>query len=105
MLGDPPHWTAVTALDWIILVLALLAAFQGARRGFLVGVLSLAGFLGGAFLGARLAPRLLAEGSASPWAPALALGGAVLLGLSFAVLLEALGGRLRGSLRVGGLGA
>jgi hypothetical protein len=95
----------VTGLDWIIAISAFVAALVGARRGFLVGILTLAGFLGGALLGARLAPGLLDAGSASPWAPALALGGAVFGGLTLAVLLEALGRRLRGTLRVPALGA
>jgi uncharacterized membrane protein required for colicin V production len=103
--GAARHWVPVTTLDWIIVACAFLAAWQGARRGFLVGALSLAGFLGGAMLGARLAPRLLEEGSASPWAPALALGGAVFGGLTCALLLEALGRRLRGTLRLPALGA
>jgi S1-C subfamily serine protease len=43
-----------------------------------VGVLSLAGLIAGALLGARLAPTLLGE-SAGRWAPLVALGGAMTL--------------------------
>lgn len=43
----------------VALVLAVVAfAVSGYRRGFVVGVLSLVGFLGGAALGARFAPEL-----------------------------------------------
>jgi S1-C subfamily serine protease len=48
--------------DWldIILVLAVVAfAFSGYRQGFLVGVLAFVGFLGGAILGATIAPGLI----------------------------------------------
>ena len=49
-------------------------------QGFIVGALSLVGFLAGAFAGARLAPLLLSDGSASPYAPLFGLVGALLLG-------------------------
>ena len=40
-----------------------------------MGVLSLAGFALGAFLGTRLGPLLLAEGAHSPYAPLFGLAG------------------------------
>jgi len=48
-------------LDLVLLAAAVLFAISGYRRGFLVGVLSLVGFLGGAALGARYAPHLAAR--------------------------------------------
>jgi S1-C subfamily serine protease len=48
--------------DWldVFLVLSVVAfAFSGYRQGFLVGVLSFVGFLGGAVLGAKIAPSLI----------------------------------------------
>ena len=68
---------AMTTLDWLIVVFAALGAISGAMRGFVAGALSLAGFVGGAFAGARLAPLLLSGGSASPYAPLFALIGAL----------------------------
>jgi S1-C subfamily serine protease len=44
-----------TALDLVLVVLVGLFAVSGWRRGFLVGVLSLVGLLGGGLLGAELA--------------------------------------------------
>jgi len=94
----------VTGLDWIIVAFAAILAAFGFRRGFIVGVLSFGGFAVGAFLGTRLAPLLLAKGSASPYAPALGLIGALLAGAILASGLEGLGFRVRRALVVPGLG-
>jgi hypothetical protein len=85
----------VTTLDWIIVAFAALLAGFGFRRGFIVGALSFAGFAIGAFLGTRLGPLLLPRGSASPYAPAFGLVGALLAGAILATGLEGLGFRLR----------
>ena len=45
-------------LDLVLLGAALLFAVSGYRQGFVVGVLSFVGFLGGGVLGARLAPSI-----------------------------------------------
>jgi S1-C subfamily serine protease len=94
----------VTGLDWIIVAFAAILAAFGFRRGFIVGVLSFAGFALGAFLGTRLAPLLLAQGSASPYAPAFGLFGALLAGVILASGAEGLGFMVRRSLIVPGLG-
>ena len=57
--------------------------------------MSLAGFALGAFLGTRLAPLVLNQGSRSQYAPLLGLGGALLVGAVFANVLELLGSRAR----------
>jgi hypothetical protein len=93
----------VTTIDWIIVAGTVVFATMGFRQGFLLGALSLAGFAGGAVAGARIAPHLLHEGSESPYAPVLALAGAVLGGGLLAGGLEALGARLRSGLRLPGL--
>jgi S1-C subfamily serine protease len=93
----------VTPLDWIIVVFVIVMALWGFLQGLIVGVLSLAGFAGGAIVGARLAPLLLSEGSKSPYAPLFALLGAILVGGLLAMGLESLGFKLRGLL-VGPLG-
>ena len=85
----------VTGVDWIIVALCAGLALLGYRQGLIVGALTLAGFAGGAVLGARLAPPLLTEGSGSPYAPVTALVGAVLLGGIFAVALESVARALR----------
>jgi S1-C subfamily serine protease len=67
-------------------------------------VLSVGGFLLGAFLGTRLAPLLLPQGSASPYVPAFGLIGALLAGGILATGLEGVGWRLRRAVHVPGLG-
>jgi S1-C subfamily serine protease len=94
----------MTTLDWLIVSFAALLAGLGFRRGFIVGALSFAGFALGAFLGTRLGPLLLGRGSASPYAPAFGLIGALLAGAILATGLEGLGFRLRRTLIVPGAG-
>jgi len=86
---------SVTGLDWLILVFVLAMGFWGYQQGLLVGALSLAGFALGAFAGSRLGPALLPDGSESPYAPALALAGAFLIGGIAAVSLEGVAHALR----------
>jgi S1-C subfamily serine protease len=88
----------VTGLDWIIVAFAAILAAFGFRRGFIVGVLSFVGFAVGAFLGTRIAPLLLSQGSASPYAPAFGLVGALLAGAILATGMEGLGFRVRRAL-------
>ncbi len=103
----------MTGLDWLILAFAALLALFGFRQGFIVGVLSFGGFALGAFVGTRLGPLLLPQGSASPYAPAFGLFGALLAGAILASGLEGVGWRLRrgtllipgGTLIDGALGA
>jgi S1-C subfamily serine protease len=58
------------ALDLILVVLIVLSAFSGYRQGFVVGVLSFIGLIGGAVVGAQLAP-LVAKHFAGTVAPFL----------------------------------
>jgi Trypsin-like peptidase domain/Colicin V production protein len=85
----------VTPLDWFIVAFTALMALWGYAQGLIVGALSLAGFAGGALVGSRVGPLLLAEGSSSPYAPLAALIGALVFGGILAAGLELLGFRLR----------
>jgi hypothetical protein len=87
---------ALTTLDWIIIAFTLAMAFWGYGQGLIVGALSLAGFAAGAFVGSRLGPLLLEDGSHSPYAPLFALLGALMVGGVLASGLEVLGFHLRG---------
>jgi S1-C subfamily serine protease len=78
----------MTGLDWVIVAFALAMALWGYQQGLIVGVLTLGGFAIGAFLGSRTGPALLSDGSHSPYAPATALAGALLIGGIVAVSLE-----------------
>lgn len=49
----------LNAVDWVVIVLAIVVAYTGWMHGFVVGVLSFVGFVGGAALGLLLVPQLL----------------------------------------------
>ncbi|HMJ94871.1 MAG TPA: MarP family serine protease [Thermoleophilaceae bacterium] len=85
----------MTTLDWIIVAFTILMAVWGYGQGLIAGALSLVGFAAGAFIGSRLGPLLLTDGSHSPYAPLSALLGAVLIGGLFASGFELLGFHLR----------
>jgi S1-C subfamily serine protease len=85
----------VASADWVVLGVVVLFGLYGFSRGLVRGALSLAGFALGAYIGARVAPALLSEGS--PYGPIVALSGAILGG----VLLQSLAGLLGGTLRAG----
>ncbi len=85
----------MTPVDWVALGLVLLAALGGAVQGFVWSGLSLAGLLAGAFLGGRLVPVLLTNGSSSQYAPLVALVGAVAFAVAFEVMGSTIGGVIR----------
>jgi S1-C subfamily serine protease len=85
----------VTGLDWVVVAFAALLAVRGAQEGFIAGALALTGVVAGAVIGGRLANALLQSGSHSPYAPVLAIGGALLL----VVLFQSLGRRIGLTLR------
>jgi S1-C subfamily serine protease len=94
----------MTKVDWIIVAFAGALAMFGFRQGFIVGALSFVGFAAGAFLGTRVGPLLLPKGSASPYAPAFGLVGALLGGAILASGLEGLGFMLRRTIVLPGVG-
>jgi uncharacterized membrane protein required for colicin V production len=85
----------VTLVDLVIVVLVLLMALQGFARGFLVGAMSLVGFIGGAFIGSRIGPLLLSRGAHSPYSALFSLGGAVILGGILGAVFEGVARRVR----------
>jgi S1-C subfamily serine protease len=85
----------MTAVDWIIVAFVLLMAVWGYLQGLIVSALSLGGFALGAFIGSRVGPLLLAEGSSSPYAPLVSLVTALMVGGLAAVLFEAMGEGIR----------
>jgi len=91
---------SVTTVDWIAIVVIVLAAFAGLRRGLVTSVLSLAGLVGGAILGARVAPHLLSGGASSPYTPLAGLAGAA-VGATLLEMVGTLAGSfVRGSFRL-----
>ena len=85
----------MNAIDWGIVIFAVAMIPLGWRQGLIVGGLTLLGFAAGAFVGSRLGPLVLSEGSESPYAPLMALAGGLLIGGIFAVLLEGVGMAIR----------
>jgi S1-C subfamily serine protease len=88
----------MTVLDWGIVAFALALGAWGYRQGLIVGLLTLFGFGAGAFVGSRVGPLLLNEGSKSPYAPLFAALGALLAGALVAVSMESLALGLRARL-------
>jgi len=87
--------STVTAIDVGIIAFCMLLAAVGWRQGFLVGVLSLAGFAAGALLGTRLGTAIVSGGAKSPYAPLFGLVGAVMIGGLLAIAFEGVGHALR----------
>jgi S1-C subfamily serine protease len=85
----------VTVLDWAIVAFTLALGLWGYRQGLIVGALTLGGFALGGFLGSRLGPLVLSQGSDSPYAPLFGAVGALLVGALAAVALEGLALALR----------
>src|SRR5437899_3589479 len=77
--GRPGTVPLVTRLDWIALGVVAISALAGLRRGLVVGLLSMGGFVAGAFVGGRIARHVLAGGTSSPYLPLVALAGALVL--------------------------
>lgn len=88
----------MTVLDWAIVAFTLALGLWGYRQGLIVGTLTLIGFAVGAFVGSRIAPLVLNQGSASPYAPLCAALGALIGGALVAVTLEGLALGLRSRL-------
>jgi S1-C subfamily serine protease len=94
------YGSRVTRLDWIALGVIAVSALAGLRRGLIVGLFSVGGFVAGAVIGGRIARHFLSGGSSSPYLPLVALAGAVV----FAGIVQGLAG-LVGSMARGSLTA
>jgi len=90
----------VTAVDWIAIAVVVLCALSGWRRGLIASALSLAGLIGGAYLGSRIAPHVLHGGSSSRWTPFVGLIGALLGATLLQTLGTMLGAFVRGGLKL-----
>jgi len=95
----------MSAVDIIIIGFALVFGLVGFARGFFVGALSLAGFVGGAWLGTRIGPLILSEGNRSPYSPLFGLFGAVVAGTILSAGAERIAGSMRAGIRSSALGA
>ncbi len=82
-------------LDLVLIALVLGFAFAGFRQGFVVSVVSFAGFVLGGLVGLWLMPALLANEAPSGTRSLVALGGVVLLAVAVQALAGFLGSLLR----------
>ena len=96
----PRHDRRVSRLDWIAVAVVVLAAAGGVRRGLIGTALSLAGLVGGALAGARVAPHLLHGGTGSPYLPVAALAGAVVGAVVVQAIAATIGSFARSSLHL-----
>jgi uncharacterized membrane protein required for colicin V production len=90
----------VARVDWFVLGFVALMAFLGLRKGLIASALSAAGVIGGAVVGARLAPHLFSGGSRSPYTPVAALAGALALAIALETVGSLAGATLRSGLRL-----
>ncbi len=88
----------MSTADWVVVGVVAIAGLYGISTGFLRGAFSLLGFAFGAYVGARLAPVILSDGS--PYVPVVSLACAVLLGTVMRGLAAMLAGVLRTSIGV-----
>jgi S1-C subfamily serine protease len=88
----------VTKVDWFALAFVALTALLGLKKGLIASALSVAGIVGGAIVGARLAPQLLTGGSNSPYTPLAGLAGAAFGALLLETLGAFVGRRIHGAL-------
>jgi S1-C subfamily serine protease len=79
----------VNVVDYVLIAVAVLAGLSGWRNGLMSGVLSFAGFIGGALVGAVVAPRVLGSFDGVV---------AAVLGIGIVVICAALGNALAGLL-------
>jgi len=88
-------------LDLVIVGLVVGVAVWGYLRGMRAGGLAVLGFGAGALLGSRLSPLVLDGGLRDPFAPVIALPGALLFGAVLAAALGQFASSLRRRLRRG----
>src|SRR6476469_2559166 len=89
----------MTKVDLIALGFVALPAFIGWKKGLISSALSLTGIVLGAWLGSRLAPQLLQDGTHSPYTPLAALAGAAVGAILFETLGTLAGSALRSRVR------
>jgi len=91
----------VNVVDVVVVVVALAAAWQGARVGAVVQVCAIAGFFGGLYVGALLASQTVRWAQSPTARTAVALTTMLLVAFSFGMAGRILGGSLTRRVRRG----
>jgi hypothetical protein len=90
----------MTNLDWVLIGIVVLTGLGGYKRGLIGTVLSLAGLIVGAIVGARIAPTLLSGGSDSRYTALIGLVGAG-IGIAVCQVIAGMVGKtIRGGLHL-----
>lgn len=84
----------MTVVDWVLVGAVIVFAWAGWRQGFVAGLLSFVGFLGGGILAALLLPDLIASYFSEGIVRALVLIGAVLICALIGQTLTSILGRM-----------
>jgi uncharacterized membrane protein required for colicin V production len=90
----------VTTLDWILVGFVALTALGGLGTGLVTSLLSFAGLVGGAIVGASLAPELLPGGVESSYTGLIGIAGALVGAAVLCALARFVGSFVRGGLRL-----
>jgi S1-C subfamily serine protease len=90
----------LTTVDWVAIGIVVLTALGGLRRGLVLSAFSLAGLIVGGYVGSRLAPHLLHQGSLSAWTPLAGLVGAIVGAILLQTVAGFAGSFVRGGLRL-----
>lgn len=85
----------VDLLDLILIIVAISFAVSGYRQGFVVGVLSFVGFVGGLVLGLWLVPIIMQRFTTSLVISTISLCAVLALAVVGQIIATSLGGRLR----------
>ena len=92
-------FASVSIVDWVLLGVLVVFAWAGWRRGFIAGLLSFVGFIGGGLLAAFLLPDLIVERTDSGFIRVAALAISIIVCAVLGQMLTSLiGRRLRGVL-------
>jgi uncharacterized membrane protein required for colicin V production len=90
----------VTTLDWILVGFVALTALGGLGSGLVATLLSFAGLVAGAVVGARLAPQFLPDRIESSYTGLVGIGGALVGAALLLALARFVGTFVRGGLRL-----
>jgi uncharacterized membrane protein required for colicin V production len=90
----------MTTLDWILIAFVALTALGGLGNGLVATLLSLAGLVAGAVVGANLATELLPDGMEASYAGLGGIGGALVGAALLCAVARLVGSFVRGGLRL-----
>jgi uncharacterized membrane protein required for colicin V production len=90
----------MSTLDWILVGFVALTALGGLGTGLVTTLFSFAGLVGGAIVGASLAPQILPGGGTSSYTGLIGIGGALVGAALLCGLARFVGSFVRGGLRL-----